>query len=113
MKGRPGQKYFGEYDIDGNISEPTLTSGRGINIAQGVKRPVVTNHSVTVCCMQLFMYIMVCRRGERSLQSENKVTVLWDQLLDELSEFAKDLAESGDFSTESSYAHTVLCMEIR
>ena len=63
VKGRAGQEYFGEYDIDGNLSNPILISGRGITMAKGVKRPVITNHSVSVCCMQLFMYIMICRRA--------------------------------------------------
>jgi hypothetical protein len=63
VKGRAGQEYFAEYDIDGNICDPILMSGRGITISRGVKRPVITNHVVSVCCMQLFMYIMICRRA--------------------------------------------------
>jgi hypothetical protein len=32
VKGKPGQEYFSEYDIDGNSCLPSLKSGRGITI---------------------------------------------------------------------------------
>ena len=63
--------------------------------------------------MQLYMYIMIIRGGDKKLQTENKVTVLWNVLLDGDSAFAKDLTEVGDIPTDTSYAHTVLCMETR
>jgi hypothetical protein len=56
---------------------------------------------------------MIIRGGDRKLQTENKVTVLWNVLLDADSAFAKDLTEIGEIPTDSSYAHTILCMETR
>jgi hypothetical protein len=78
----PGHDLFFDFTIDEDVFKAKQRKVRGINLAEGVRKPIIKNIALSCCCMQFVMYMMMCRNSETAVFTSKKVTVLWDRMHD-------------------------------
>ena len=51
-----------EYSANGIVDQPSMASGRGIAIAENIRKPVATNFIIACCCVNFAILVMEHRR---------------------------------------------------
>ena len=117
VRGRCGSEIFPEYSSKGVKVMASLKRGRGITLAAGILKPVVTNHVVVCCCMKLALFIMDVRNSTPPVHTDGAVYIDWEQLCGEGAMFAKHLTdERGDgyeFREDTCSWIATTCREMR
>ena len=93
VKGIAGADLYVDFKSDGEMIKTIVKKGRGINLALDVKRPLITNYSVSCCCIQFLLYVDGCRNSGAGITTRNGVVVKWDLMYDKDALFARDITE--------------------
>ena len=56
--GKSGSKLFPEFNAKGLVVSPSMISGRGIAIAENIRKPVATNLIIACCCVNFAIFVM-------------------------------------------------------
>jgi hypothetical protein len=78
VRGMCGTDFFPEFNSLGSKQIPSIKTGRGIVIAEGIKKLVVTDFCVVCCCVKFALFLMVDRNGRMAEFTENRVVVEWE-----------------------------------
>ena len=117
VKGRCGSEIFPEYNSKGLKIVASLKKGRGITLAAGIKRPVVTDHIVVCCCIKLALFIMDVRNSVPLAHSESAVQINWEELCGDSAMFARHLTdERGDgfeYREDTCSCIATTCRQVR
>jgi hypothetical protein len=117
VRGMCGTDIFPEFNSLGSKEIPSIKRGRGIVIAAGIKKLVVTDFCVVCCCVKFALFLMVDRNGRVAEFTENRVVVDWDQIFAQEAMFAKTITDerSSGKKIREGDANNVscVCREIR
>ena len=60
--GKSGSEIFPEFTTKGLGALPFIQDGRGIAIAEGIRKPIAINFMIACCCVNFALYVMEHRR---------------------------------------------------
>jgi hypothetical protein len=66
-QGKSGSKLFPEFNAKGLVVAPSMLNGRGIAIAENIRKPVATNLIIACCCVNFAIFLMEHRKKAQNL----------------------------------------------
>lgn len=66
-QGKSGSKLFPEFNAKGLAVASSMLNGRGIAIAENIRKPVATNLIIACCCVNFAIFLMEYRKKVQNL----------------------------------------------
>jgi hypothetical protein len=93
VQGKPGSELLPEYNGRGVKQSSNINRGRGLAVAEGILKPIMTDHVVVCCCYNLAMFIADQRNAVNAPITTNQIRVIWEDIFEDGAMFVMNLTD--------------------